>query len=136
MRAQALADDGLLFEARRGVDAKEHGFEQTMATIGSDVPPGSLACPDSGRSRLRVQGSPHGDISLDRTGYAGMSNSELRRQVGYKPIKGPAEAKPTSCGPERTYGAFGALPEEERIRAVEMGTLIGLSKASQCVLSL
>lgn len=134
-RAQALADE-LLSEARKGVSKKEYDFERAMALIRSDMARGlSPAQIAAGRtSEFRVH--PTTIYRWIAAGYAGMSNAELRRQVGYKPRKEPAEAKPTSHGPERSYKAFSALPEEERARAAEMDTVIGLSRDSQCVLTL
>lgn len=135
VRAQTLAG-GLLSEARKGVNAKEYDFERAMATIRSDVARGlSPAQIAEGRaSEFRVH--PSTIYRWVAAGYAGMSNAELRRKVGYKPRKEPAKTKPTSHGPERSYKAFSALPEEERAQAAEMDTVIGLSKDSRCVLTL
>ena len=79
-------------------------------------------------SRLRIQVPPHDHLPLDRGRYAGISNAEIRRQVGYEPRKEPVKAKPTSHEPERSSKAFGALPEEKRARAAKMDTVMGLSK--------
>lgn len=134
-RAQTLAS-GLLSEARRGVSAKEYDFERAMATIRADVARGlSPAQIAEGRaSGFKVR--PSTIYRWVAAGYAGMSNAELRRKVGCKPRKEPARAKPTPHGPERSYKAFSVLPEEERARAAEMDCVIGLSKDSQCVLTL
>lgn len=134
-RAQSLAA-GLLFEARRGVSKKEYDFESAMATIRADVVRGlSPAQVAQGRD-CGFKARPSIVYRRVAAGYAGMSNAELRRKVGYKPRKGQVEAKPTSQGPERSYKAFSALPGEERARAAEMDTVIGLSKDSACVLTL
>ena len=134
-RAQALAD-GLLSEARKSVNEKEHDFERAMALIGSDVArglsPAQIACGRADRFKVH----PTTIYRWIAAGYAGMSDAELRRKVGYKPRREPSAAKPTSHGPERSYKAFSALPEEGRARAAEMDTVIGLSKDSQCVLTL
>lgn len=134
-RAQTLAD-GLLSGARRGVNAKEYDFERAMATIRSDVArglsPAQIACGRADRFKVH----PTTIYRWIAAGYAGMSDAELRRKVGYKPRREPSAAKPTSHGPERSYKAFSALPEEGRARAAEMDTVIGLSKDSQCILTL
>lgn len=134
-RAQALAD-GLLSEARKGVNKKEYDFERAMALIRSDVARGLSPAQIAQGRASEFKAHPSTIYRWIAAGYAGMSNAQLRRKVGYKPRKERAEAKPTSHGPERSYKAFSALPEEERARACEMDTVIGLSKDSQCVLTL
>ena len=69
-------------------------------------------------------------------GYAGMSNLDLRRQVGYKPRKSHTEPKPTKHGPARSYAAFLELPEEDRLSCCEMDTVLGSKGDSQCILTL
>ena len=134
-RAQALAD-GLLSEARKGVNKKEYDFERAMAEIRADVARGLSPAQIAEGRACEFKAHPSTIYRWIAAGYAGMSNAELRRKVGYKPRKGRAEAKPTSHGPERSYKAFSALPEEKRARAAEMDTVIGLSKDSACVLTL
>lgn len=134
-RAQALAD-GLLSEARRGVGKKEYDFEHAMALIRSDVARGLSPAQIADGRAGEFEACPSTIYRWIANGYAGMSNAELRRKVGYKPRRKPSEAKPTSHGPERSFKAFSALPEEERARTCEMDTVIGLSKDSQCVLTL
>lgn len=120
-RAQTLAD-GLLSGARRGVNAKEYDFERAMATIRSDVArglsPAQIACGRADRFKVH----PTTIYRWIAAGYAGMSDAELRRKVGYKPRREPSAAKPTSHGPERSYKAFSALPEEGRARALPRWT--------------
>lgn len=134
-RAQALAD-GLLSEARKGVNKKEYDFERAMAEIRADVARGLSPAQIAEGRACEFKAHPSTIYRWIAAGYAGMSNAELRRKVGYKPRKGRAEAKPTSHGPERSYKAFSALPEEKRAHAAEMDTVIGLSKDSACVLTL
>ena len=134
-RAQALAD-GLLSEARRGVNKKEYDFESAMATIRADVARGLSPAQIARGRACELKTHPSTIYRWVAAGYAGISNAELRRKVGYKPRKEPAPARPTSHGPEKSHKAFGALPGEERARACEMDTVIGLSKNSQCVLTL
>ncbi|OUO85660.1 hypothetical protein B5F44_13585 [Gordonibacter urolithinfaciens] len=128
-RAQALAD-GLLSEARKGVDKKECDFERAMAEIRFDVARGLSPAQIAAGRTSEFRAHPSTIYRWIANGYVGMSSAELRREVGYKPRKEPIEAKPTSHGPERSYRAFSALPEDERARACEMDTVIGLSKDS------
>lgn len=121
---------------RRGVNAKEYDFESAMATIRADVARGlSPAQMAQGRA-CEFKACPSTIYRRIAAGYAGMPDAEQRRKVGYEPRREPAEAKPTSHGPERSCKAFSALPEEGRARAAEMDTVIGLSKDSQCILTL
>lgn len=134
-RAQALAD-GLLSEACRAVNAKEYDFERAMALIRSDVARGLSPAQISQGRASEFGAHPSTIYRWIANGYAGMSNAELRRKVGYKPRKERAPARPASHGPERSYRAFSALPGEKRTRACETDTVVGLSKDSQCVLTL
>lgn len=134
-RAHVLAE-GLLSEARRGVNKKEYGFERAMALIRADVARGlSPAQIAEGRaSQFKVH--PATIYRWIAAGYAGMSNAELRREVGYKPRKENAENKPTPHGPERSYKAFSALSENKQAQACEMDTVIGRAKDTRCLLTL
>lgn len=123
-------------EARKGVDKKECDFERAMAAIRFDVAQGLSPAQIAVGRTSEFRAHPSTIYRWIANGYVGMSSAELRRKVGHKPRKEPIEAKPTSHGPERSYRAFSALPEDERARACEMDTVIGLSKDSQCVLTL
>lgn len=134
-RAQALAD-GLLSEARRGVNAKEYDFERAMELVRSDVARGLSPAQIAQGRASEFRAHPSTIYRWIAAGYAGMSNAQLRRKVDYKPRKEPAQARPTSHGPDRSYKAFSALPEEERARACEMDAVIGKAADSQCILTL
>lgn len=134
-RAQALADN-LLSEARRGVNAKEYDFERTMTLIRSDVARGLSPAQIAYGHAEEFKVHPTTIYRWIANGYAGMSNAELRRKVGYRPRRKSAEAKPTSHGPGRSYETFSALPEEERAQTCEMDCVIGLSSDAQCMLTL
>lgn len=134
-RAQALANT-LLSQSRRGVNKKEYDFESAMALIRADVARGlSPAQIAEGRS-CDFKVSPSTIYRWIAAGYAGMSNAELRRKVGYKPRKENPENKSTSHGPERSYKAFCALPEDIQAQACEMDTVIGRTQDTQCLLTL
>lgn len=77
-------------------------------TVARGLSPAQIACGRADRFKVH----PTTIYRWIAAGYAGMSDAELRRKVGYKPRREPSAAKPTSHGPERSYKAFSALPEE------------------------
>lgn len=134
-RAQALAD-AELSGARRGVNRREDDFEAMMAAVRSDVARGLSPAQivEARKDRFSVSAS-----TLYRwieQGYAGMSNMELRRKVGYKPRRPHGGHGASPHGPGRSFAAFSALPEEERAGACEMDSVIGLSRDSARLLTL
>lgn len=122
-------------ESRRGINIREENFEKIAFEIRSDVLDGKspgqicLAKPHLGLA-------PSTLYRWAERGYFSMSPMDFRRKVGYKPRKRQAEAKPTAHGEERSYAAFCALAEEERVRACEMDTVIGKARDAQCLLTL
>lgn len=130
--AQDLADEDQV-EPRRGVDMDMQRFEVAASLIREDLArglsPQQIAC-----SRAEQVGVGKSTIYrwVDE-GYGGMTNAELRRKVGYKPRRKDKKGKPTHHGPERSFEAFMALPEEERARACEMDTVVGRATDSQCL---
>lgn len=133
-RAQRLAD-GLLADARRGVDRSEEEFERIMAAVRADTARGlSPAQICLGRAAEFEVSAPTLYRWIGR-GYAGMSNMDLRREVGYKERRGDSAGKASPHGPERGHAAFLALGEE-CAGACEMDTVIGCSRDRQCVLTL
>lgn len=135
-RAQRLADEALS-ESRKGVDfADERDFERVMETIRGDVTRG-LSPAQIARARAgEVRASTSTIYRWIEAGYAGMSNLELRRKVGYRPRRRSRPAGAASRDPRRSFTAFSALPESQRERAAEMDTVIGLARDEQCLLTL
>lgn len=134
-RAQLIAERTLT-QSRQGINACEKDFEKMIGIIRSDLSRG--LCPEQicvGRCS-EFQISPSTIRRWIAKGYAGMSNLDLRRQVGYKPRKKQVEVIPTSHGKARSYQAFLALSEEERAAATEMDTVLGCKGDSQCILTL
>ena len=133
--ADALASE-LLSSARVGVDRSEEEFEYMVSCIRSDLSRG-LSPEQIATARSAEFKVSHSTIYrwIDK-GVAGMSNMELRRKVGYKPRKKKAAGKQTPHGPERSYDAFCALPEEQRARACEMDTVEGAKGDEACALTL
>ena len=129
-RAQALAD-GLLSEARRGASAREADFEAMMAAARPDVA--------RGLSPTQIVEARKGQFEVSAStlyrwierGYAGMSNMDLRRKVGYKPRRAASPAEPTPHGPERSFAAFLALPADRRGSACEMDCVIGRARGGR-----
>lgn len=133
-RAQALSE-GLLASARRGVNRERSEFEHIMDVVRFDV--------GRGLSPAQIALSHAAEFSVHPTtvyrwieaGYAGMSNMDLLRKVGYKKRK-ETRGKATPHGPERSHAAFMRLDEEERAGACEMDTVIGRRSDAQCLLTL
>lgn len=134
-RAQALAD-GLLSEARRGVNAREADFEAMMAAVRSDVARGLSPAQIAEARKGRFEVAPSTLYRWIERGYAGMSSMDLRRKVGCKPRRAASPAKPTPHGPERSFAAFLALPADRRGSACEMDCVIGRTRDAQCLLTL
>ena len=134
-RAQALAD-GLLSEARRGVDCDEERFGWMMDRIHADVA--------RGLSPAQIAQGRAGEFKVSAStiyrwvsrGYGGMCSADLRRKVGHRKRRRSPEPKPTAHGEARSYRAFSALPDEERARACEMDTVVGRTRDSRRILTL
>ena len=118
-RAQLLAD-GELSAARRGVDRTEEEFESIAAKIRADLARGLSPAQIADARSSEFRAAPSTIYRWIERGYAGMSNMDLRRKVGYRPRRRAAPA-PTPHGPERSFSAFSALPEGEREAACEDG---------------
>lgn len=70
-------------------------------------------------------------------GYGGLCNMELERKVGFKVRRKRAQGSPSARHPaRRSYERFSALGDEDRSRAAEMDTVIGLRSDRRCLLSL
>ena len=130
-----LSAEELLSQSRRGVNAAEQDFEKMMATIRADVARG-LSPAQIVRARtdeFRVSASTIYRW-IDK-GYAGMSNIDLRRKVGYKP-RTEHTTTPTPHGPTRSYKAFCDLPKDRQATAAEMDCVIGRKRDTQCLLTI
>ena len=133
-RAQALSEE-LLSGARRGVDRDRDEFERIMDAVRSDVARGLSPAQIALAHAAEFSVHPATIYRWIEAGYAGMSNMDLLRKVGYKKRK-DGKAKATPHGPERSYAAFMQIDEEERASACEMDTVIGGKNDSQCLLTL
>ena len=133
-RAQALSD-GLLSSARRGVNREQAEFERIMDAVRSDVARGLSPAQIAFARSAEFSVHPATIYRWIEAGYAGMSNMDLLRKVGYKKRKENG-GRATPHGPERSHAAFMRLGEEDRASACEMDTVIGRRSDSQCILTL
>lgn len=133
-RAQALSD-GLLAAARRGVDREQAEFERIMDVVRADVGRGLSPAQIALARASEFSARPTTVYRWIEAGYAGMSNMDLLRKVGYKKRK-EGKGKATPHGPERSYRAFMQLDGERRASACEMDTVIGKRGDGQCLLTL
>ena len=133
--AQAAAD-AELSEARRGIDEDEASVAMKLSVIRSDLARG--LSPEQ-ISRLRGEGLGLSRSTIYRwvgAGYAGMTNMELRRKVGYRPRRRAAPRRATRHDPRRGHDAFLALGEDRCAAAWEMDTVMGSREDSACLLTL
>ena len=90
-RAQLLAD-GELSAARRGVDRTEEEFESIAAKIRADLARGLSPAQIADARSSEFRAAPSTIYRWIERGYAGMSNMDLRRKVGYRPRRRAAPA--------------------------------------------
>lgn len=132
--AQRAADDELS-GSRRGVDETEGSVAAKLGAIREGLrrglSPAQIAAtrPDLGLSASTV-------YRWVDAGYAGMTNMELRRKVGYKPRSRKAPRSAPRHSARRSHGAFEGLPEDERASAWEMDTVEGRAADSARLLTL
>lgn len=134
--AQRLADSRLV-EARSGIDTTSEKFE---AMIGKAKP----LIKDNGQSIAHVWANHRSEFPCsERTfyryvdlGLGGMKNLDLVAKCRYRPrkVRRPAERFRVPEG--RTYADFCALPEEERLSAVEIDCVEGASTDSKVLLTM
>ena len=117
------------------MDRTEEEFESIAAKIRADLARGLSPAQIADARSSEFRAAPSTIYRWIERGYAGMSNMDLRRKVGYRPRRRAAPA-PTPHGPERSFSAFSALPEGEREAACEMDAVIGRAADRQCVLTL
>ncbi len=132
--AQARAD-AELSESRRGIDETEAGAAAKLDAMRDGLrrglSPEQIAAtrPDLGLSASTIY------RRVD-AGYAGMTNMELRRKVGYRPRRrsaAPGGARPSA---RRSHAEFARLPEDERAGAWETDTVVGRASDSARLLTL
>lgn len=132
-KAQALSDEERSL-SRRGIDTDRESFEQIMRRVSEGLSRG--LSPEQARDAYALSVSVSTIYRWIEQGYADTANLELRRKVKYKPRKKKAATRAASHGEARSYAAFLALPEEERLSACEMDTVIGRARDLRCLLTL
>lgn len=133
--AQAAAD-ATLSESRRGIDETEESVAMKLSAIRSDLA--------RGLSPEQISQTRSDELGLSRStiyrwvdaGYAGMTNMDLRRKVGYRPRKRLASRRPARRDARRSHDAFLALGEDRCAAAWEMDTVMGSKADSACLLTL
>lgn len=135
-RMAQRAADAELSESRRGIDETEESVAMKLSAIRSDLA--------RGLSPEQISELRSDELGLSRStiyrwvdaGYAGMTNMDLRRKVGYRPRKRLASRRPTRHDPRRSHDAFLALGEDACAAAWEMDTVMGSKADSACLLTL
>lgn len=120
--AQARADADLR-DSRSGIDEDELSAQAKLEAIRNGV--------QHGLSPEQIAAiHPELDLSVSTIyrwidlGYAGMTNLDLRRKVGYKPRKRQTSVSQPK-NPRRAYAAFLKLDEDLQASAWEMDTVVG-----------
>ena len=124
-RAQLLAD-GELSAARRGVDRTEEEFESIAAKIRADLARGLSPAQIADARSSEFRAAPSTIYRWIERGYAGMSNMDLRRKVGYRPRRraAPAPSAPGQVVSEgAARGVHDARPVEGRFRMHGVGNV-------------
>ena len=134
-RAQRIAQK-TRSEARRGIDRTPAQMERAMETIRGDLARGLSPAQIAQGRKEELHASASTIYRWVSRGYHGLSNLELRRQVGYRPRKHEHDPKPTAHGKERSYSAFCALGAEKTASACEMDTVFGVKADRSCLLTL
>lgn len=132
-RLAQLRADAELVESRSGIDEDEEGAAAKLDAIrdglARGLSPEQIAAADPG---LGLSASTiYRWVGL---GYAGMTNMDLRRKVGYKPRK--KRAPRAARSPRRSHAAFSALPGDAGASAWEMDTVEGSRADSARLLTL
>lgn len=133
--AQRLADSRLV-ESRSGIDTTAESFEAMIETV---------------RPLIKVQGQSIAHIwashrlefpCSERTfyryvdlGLGGMKNLDLVAKCRYRPRRRRARSR-FSCPQGHTWQDFSALPEEERLSAVEIDCVEGVHTDTQVLLTM
>ena len=123
-------------ESRQGIDRTPEQMKKAMEIIRGDLARGMSPVQIAQGRKAQLHASPSTIYRWIKRGYHGLSNLELRRQVGYRPREHRFEPKPTSHGSERSYSAFCALGDEKIAAACEMDTVYGRKLDRKCLLTL
>jgi IS30 family transposase len=128
--------DTCLIQARSGIDETEESVARKLSLIKDGL--------KHGLSPEQIAHIQEDELGLSRStiyrwidaGYAGMTNLELRKRVGYKPRQHVCPRKHTRHDKRRSYASFLAQGEELCASAWEMDTVMGSKLDSVCLLTL
>lgn len=134
-RMAQRAADAELVESRRGIDETEAGAAAKLDAIRDGLRRG-LSPEQIAATRPELGLSASTIYRWVDAGYAGMTNMELRRKVGYRPRRKSAPAGAGRHSSRRSHAAFEALGEDGRAGAWEMDTVVGRSSDSARLLTL
>lgn len=134
-RMAQRAADAELAESRRGIDETEAGAAAKLDAIRDGLRRG-LSPEQIAATRPELGLSASTIYRWVDAGYAGMTNMELRRKVGYRPRRKSAPAGAGRHSARRSHAAFEALGEDGRAGAWEMDTVVGRSSDSARLLTL
>ena len=123
-------------ESRQGIDRTPEQMKVAMEIIRADLARGLSPVQIAQGRKVQLHASPSTIYRWIKRGYHGLSNLELRRQVGYRPREHRFEPKPTPHGSERSFSAFCGLGEEKIAAACEMDTVYGRKLDRKCLLTL
>ncbi|MCL4554322.1 MAG: IS30 family transposase [Actinobacteria bacterium] len=134
--AHALATSRLC-DSRSGIDTTSEVFENMIATA---VP----LIRDKGQSIAHVFSAHRGEFPCsERTfyryvdlGLGGMKNLDLVAKCRYRPRKGKRTVERFRCPDGRGYADFLALPEDERLSAVEIDCVEGVRTDTKVLLTM
>ena len=134
-RMAQRAADAELSGSRRGIDETEESAARKVAALRDGM--------ERGLSPRQVAAlDPSLGLSASTAyrwvdaGYAGMTNMELRRKVGYRPRRKAAGGGASRHSPRRSHAAFLALGEDACAAAWEMDTVEGSRADSARLLTL
>ncbi|MGB4581718.1 MAG: IS30 family transposase [Coriobacteriia bacterium] len=134
--AQTLADSRLS-ESRVGIDTTSEAFEAMISTARPLIT-------QKGQSIGQVWATHRDEFPCsERTfyryvdaGFGGLKNLDLVAKCRYRPRKGKRPAE-RFCVPEgRTYADFMALPEDERLSAIEIDCVEGARTDTKALLTM
>lgn len=134
-RMAQRAADAELVESRRGIDETEPSAAAKLDAIRDGLRRG-LSPEQIAATRPELGLSASTIYRWVGEGYAGMTNMELRRKVGYKPRRRSAPAGAGRRSRRRSHAAFEALGEDARAGAWEMDTVVGRASDSARLLTL
>lgn len=134
--AQALADSRLS-DSRTGIDTTSESFEAMIETVRPLIT-------ERGQSIAHVWAAHKGELPCsERTfyryvdaGFGGMKNLDLVAKCRYRPRKGKRPTERFFVPEGHAYSDFVALPEDERLSALEIDCVEGVRTDTKVLLTM